>query len=135
MRHLIRRLFPHLTAKPEDGDQGYAFDSGLLASLQAMAENEQRPLEAVAEDLLSLALQEKEAEAFYLMTWRKLSPRLQQVTALVCLGYTNGEIAQRLNISTETVKSHVRTIHERFATHSKAELRAVLERWDFSSWD
>lgn len=134
MRHLIRRLFPHLDQNPASEQQGYAFDTDLLASLQALADSKQRPVEEITENLLSRALQEQQIEASYQVVWRKLSPRLQQITALICLGYTNGEIAQHLNISAETVKTHIRIIHIRFNTHSKIELRDLLETWDFTPW-
>ena len=37
--------------------------------------------------------------------WDELQPRGREVTALVCLGYTNQEIAQRLTISINTVRT------------------------------
>jgi len=46
--------------------------------------------------------------------WQSLSPREQEVTALVCLGYTNGEIASKLKVSPTTIKSHVRNILPNF---------------------
>ena len=55
--------------------------------------------------------------------------------ALVCLGYTNRQIAARLVISVETVKSHIRNILYKFNLHSKRELGLLLGDWDFSAWD
>ena len=40
---------------------------------------------------------------------RQLSQREKDVTALVCLGYTNREIGARLHISRETVKDRLET--------------------------
>ena len=135
MRHLIKRLFPHIDHPSEIDQQAYSFDTELMASLQAIAESEQRPVEEVAESLLSQALHERQMAESRLMPWRKLSPRLKQVTALVCLGYTNGEIAQRLKISPETVKTHLRITLKRFDVRSKVELRELLQDWDFSAWE
>jgi DNA-binding NarL/FixJ family response regulator len=106
----------------------------LLQSLQGLAENEQRSQDEVAADLLSIALAQRDAANFYLERWRDLSPREQQVAALVCLGYTNRQIANRLVISIETVKSHVRSVLNKFNLHSKIELRQTLSDWDFSDW-
>ena len=69
------------------------------------------------------------------LAWEQLTPREQEVAALVCLGYTNDEIARRLVISTSTVKSHVRNILQKFRLNGKLELKGVLRDWDFSAWD
>ena len=59
---------------------------------------------------------------------------LEQVAALVCLGYTNEAIARQLVISVNTVRSHVRRVLDKYAVASKAELRIILAGWDFESW-
>ena len=66
--------------------------------------------------------------------WRLLSPREQQVTALVCLNHSNRQIAARLSISPRTVKTHVRNILHKFGVQSKDQLRSVLDEWEFSAW-
>jgi len=68
-------------------------------------------------------------------TWDDLTPREQHVAALVCLGYTNKEIAKKLVIATSTVKTHVRNILHKFGLNGKLELKGVLREWDFSAWD
>lgn len=67
-------------------------------------------------------------------SWLSLSAREQDVTALTCLGYTNRQIAFRLGLSTETVKSYLRNVSYKFNTHSKADLRVTFANWDFSAW-
>jgi DNA-binding CsgD family transcriptional regulator len=89
----------------------------------------------VANDLIQQALDERLEVTSAVRLWRLLSPRQQQITALVCLGYTNQQIASRLGISPETVKSHIRGVLNRFGLHSKAELNRCLSNWDFSAWD
>ena len=64
-----------------------------------------------------------------------LTPREQDVAALACLGYTNRQIAARLGISPDTVKTHVRNLLHKFELHSKDELRSLLQDWDFSAWE
>jgi DNA-binding CsgD family transcriptional regulator len=64
--------------------------------------------------------------------WRSLTPREQDVATLVYTGYTNGEIAERLNISIATVKTHIRNILVKFDLNSKDQFRQYFEGWDFS---
>lgn len=133
---LFKRLFYRFfrPERPPPLERGFAIDMQLQASLEDLAKRERRPLEAVANDLLQQALGERAAAEARLQPWWGLSPRQQEIAALICLDYTNQEIAVRLNISPETVKSHVRTVLQRFEVHSKAELRRRLAGWDFSAW-
>jgi DNA-binding NarL/FixJ family response regulator len=112
----------------------YELDQPLVEVLQRFAEAEKRPREEVAADLLSAALLKRQLAEEYLRTWRSLSTREQQVTALTCLNYTNPQIASRLYLSPDTVKSHVHNVLRKFNVHSKAELRQALNDWDFSDW-
>ena len=109
-------------------------DLPLIESLQDLAEREQRTKEAVATDLLSLALQQRQAAEANLQCWGLLSPREQEVAALVCLNYTNAQIAARLNISPSTVKTHVSNVLRKFGLGRRADLRLVLAEWDFSAF-
>ncbi|HVN14930.1 MAG TPA: helix-turn-helix transcriptional regulator [Anaerolineales bacterium] len=67
--------------------------------------------------------------------WISLSPREQDVTALTCLGYTNPQIAARLGLSVETVKSYLKIVLVRSASRTKADLRVLFASWDFSEWE
>jgi two-component system response regulator NreC len=107
----------------------------VLDELKNLAEREQRPKEAVAADLLSLAIVQRGAAETKLRRWRELSYREQEVVALVCLNYTNAEIAARLSVSLPTVKSHVRNILRKFGALRRSDLRVALAEWDFSAWD
>jgi len=100
-----------------------------------VAVEEQCPAEQVMVDFLSQGLARRQASQVYLECWRSLSPREQQVAALVCLNYTNRQIAVRLHISPETVKTHVHNLLSKFDLHAKAELSQLLADWDFSAWD
>ena len=109
-------------------------DVELIQSLQAVADQEQRHTDEVANALLSSALAQWQAADHNLLQWRALTPREQDVTALICLGFTNRAIADRLEVSPETIKTHVRHILHKYAVSNKAELRQVLDDWDFSAW-
>ena len=112
-----------------------SIDDALLADLDARAEQEQRPREVVARDLLAFALDQVEAGETYLEIWWTLSPREQQVAALVCLEYSNREIADRLMIAPNTVKTHVSKVLRKFNLPNRDTLRQVLFNWNFSSWE
>ena len=110
-------------------------DRTLLAELNALAKQQERPRDIVASELLDLALRQRLTAEKRLACWRELTPRQQEVTALICLRYTNKQIARRLMISPATVSTHIRNILEKFNLHSKSELRLHLSEWDFSKWD
>ncbi len=101
----------------------FAAEQELLKELQSLADLEQRPAEEVAADLLHQALLRRRAAETHLERWQALSPREQQVAALVCLSYTNRQIAAKLSISQETVKTHIRNLLIKFDLRSKVELR------------
>ncbi len=113
----------------------FRFDQELVQPLRVLAERERRSEEEVAADLLYLALAQRDAAEANLQRWEALSPRQQQVVALTCLGYTNRQIAARLRISPETVKTYLRNILLKYDLRSKADLRQALSDWDFSAWD
>ena len=54
----------------------------------------------------------------------RMTKREQQITDLIGEGMSNKEIAQRLNIATYTVKSHVHNILEKLALHSRLQIAA-----------
>jgi len=129
---LWRRLLQAL--KGREARRAFELDQPLVEVLQHFAEKEKRPREEVAADLLSAAMLKRQAAEENLRTWRSLSTREQQVTALTCLSYTNPQIAARLILSPDTVKTHVHNVLRKFNVHSKAELRQALNDWDFSDW-
>jgi two-component system response regulator NreC len=114
--------------------RAFELDQPLVEALRHLAEREHRRQDEVAVDLLSAALAQRQAAEVNLRVWRSLSSRQQQITALICLNYTNRQIAARLVVSTETVKSHVRNVLHKFNMHTKTELRQALAEWDFSEW-
>jgi len=59
-----------------------------------------------------------------------LTPRERDVTRLTALGKTNHEIAYKLGISGETVKSHIRSTLAKLGVHSKSELRLLVQGLD-----
>lgn len=103
--------------------------------LRELAEHEQRSPEDIANEILSTGIEKYEHFDEKLAKWNALSFREQQVAALSCLGYTNHAIAEKLIISPNTVKAHVRNIQHKFNVRSKEQLRQVLDGWDFGAFD
>jgi two-component system nitrate/nitrite response regulator NarL len=58
----------------------------------------------------------------------RLTTREREITALIAEGLSNKEIAERLNIATYTVKSHVHNILEKLALHTRLEIAAHAHR-------
>ena len=112
----------------------YMLDGPLVAYVEAVAENEQRPPEDIAAELLASGVAQRDLARDSYERWQTLSQREREVAALVCLGYTNRQIALRLVISPETVKSHIKRVLYKFDLHSKDELRMLMTDWDFSAW-
>ncbi|MBQ3604602.1 MAG: helix-turn-helix transcriptional regulator, partial [Clostridia bacterium] len=52
-----------------------------------------------------------------------------EVAELICLGYTNKDIAKTLVISEHTVKDYVKDIYYTLAVHSRLELAALVNNY------
>jgi DNA-binding CsgD family transcriptional regulator len=134
LKVLVQRLLDRLGMRPGD-ERLFALEDAMVDTVDALAEHEQRPADEILSDLLASGLAQHDLAQEAWQRWLALTPRQQQVAALICLDYTNRQIAARLGISAQTVKAHVRTILYQFRLHSKGELRMLLSRWDFSAWD
>ena len=117
-----------------DPAQFVKLNQHLSLALIQLAEEEEQPLNEIGQKMLSFALQHRQEAAKNLKTWRSLTPREREITALACLSYTNKEIAEQLVISPATVKTHLRNAKRKFGLRSKLELRKILADWDFSQW-
>lgn len=58
----------------------------------------------------------------------RMTRREREVIELIGEGMSNKEIAQRLNIATHTVKSHVRNVMEKLALHTRLQIAAYSHR-------
>jgi DNA-binding CsgD family transcriptional regulator len=106
----------------------------LLPVLEELAYRDQQDVEEMARALLLTAVNKRLADATSLQLWQELTRREKQTAALVCLGFTNQEIAERMIISVNTVKSHIRSILGKFNVNSKQDLQVILSGWDFTEW-
>lgn len=58
----------------------------------------------------------------------RLTLREREVVGLIAQGMSNKEIANRLNIATDTVKSHVRNVMDKLALNSRLQIAAYAHR-------
>jgi DNA-binding NarL/FixJ family response regulator len=142
-KHFFQRLWEHIQhALLQDALPGqdpvthrYHLDMHLVKTLHGLAQTEQRPVQDVASDLLVSELVQQQAAQDLWLCWSSLTPREQDIVALVCLGYTNNQIANRLYVSPSTIKTHARNAYSKFSLQNRDELRYLLSDWDFSQWD
>jgi DNA-binding CsgD family transcriptional regulator len=130
---VLKRLKKGLKRAP--ARRAFELDATLQTRLVTLAIQEQRSAREVQADLIEAGLARRDMQNGMVELWQALSAREQQVAALTCLGYTNPQISARLYISAETVKTHLRNILAKFRLHGKAQLKKVLEEWDFSEWE
>ena len=132
---LFGDLLRRLGLLPKNEPMRFQLDASYDDLLKQLAEQEQRPAQDVAAGLLMRALDERRRAELSLSRWRVLSPREQQVAALICMNYTGRQIASRLNISPETVKTHTHNLLSKLELRTRTELRKALVDWDFSAWE
>ena len=63
-----------------------------------------------------------EKEWSYLQRYYDMSPRELQVAKLVCSGFTNGDIADRLRVRPGTIKTHLRSIFGKTRTRNRISM-------------
>ncbi len=63
-----------------------------------------------------------EKEWSYLQRYYDMSPRELEVAKLVCNGFTNGDIAERLRVKPGTVKTHLRSIFGKTRTRNRISM-------------
>jgi|SRR5919108_3490164 DNA-binding CsgD family transcriptional regulator len=131
---ILQRLLYWIGLRSTPGPRHYEISESLQVTLKTLAEHERRPEHELAQDLFAAGLNQYRSFGELWHKWESLSPREQEVTALTCLGLTNQQIAARLSLSRDTIKTHIRNVLFKFGLNSKAELRHILANWDFSGW-
>jgi len=82
--------------------------------------------ESLLQELIEQALQSEQQRSRIYSRMKVLTQRERQVAHLAGRGCTNREIAAKLVISPETVKTHVRHILAKLNLENKLELRLLL---------
>jgi DNA-binding CsgD family transcriptional regulator len=99
-----------------------------------IAEREGRPEPEIVTQLLVAGLQKYYSRMEVMSKWESLSPRQKEVAILIEKGMTNEEIAKRLSISNETIKTHVANILRKFSVNEKSEVRHMLRVMKKNHW-
>jgi len=103
-----------------DEESAAAAETEETVAYASEAETETEPVLTVREDTLDDPL-------------LKLSPRKRSVAELICMGYTNKDIAITLVISEHTVKDYVKDIYYTLNVHSRIELAALVNNYRLSN--
>jgi len=131
---ILRKLLSRIGLRPISAPRKYQVSESMQVTLTTLAQHEGRPEDELIQNLLAAGLSHYYETEELWKQWESLSPREKEVTALVCLDHTNKGIAERLFISPETVKTHLRNALIKFNMSSKVELRSALQDWDFDAW-
>lgn len=100
-----------------------------VATIRAVAAGEKVLPPRLTESLFSQIAQEVDSRGRALvMEDVRMTRREREVIELIGEGLSNKEIAQRLNIATHTVKSHVRNVMEKLALHTRLQIAAYSHR-------
>ena len=121
-------------ARPDQKERRFDLHLDLLAPLETLATYRGSTAQAVAAELVEQALLMEQLQKETWEKWQSLTPREQEVTALICCGYTGRVICARLGIANETVRSHVHNILRKLEVTNRKEIRQLLSDWDFSAW-
>jgi DNA-binding CsgD family transcriptional regulator len=130
----IHKLFREILGVPHNPASLIQLRPELLTAVEKIAARDGRTIGEVANDMIHFALYEDQIAERTIQTWQQLTPREQELTALIWLGLTNPQIAERLSISENTVKTHIRNILAKFNSHGKEALREKLYGLDLSDW-
>jgi len=58
-----------------------------------------------------------------------LTPRQREVALLAAFGHSNGEIAQKMLISKNTVKEYIKKVYEEIGVHNRCEICPRILNW------
>jgi len=100
-----------------------------VATIRAVARGEKVLPSRLTESLFSQIAKDAEGRGReYALEDVRMTRREREVIELIGEGLSNKEIAQRLNIATHTVKSHVRNVMEKLALHTRLQIAAYSHR-------
>jgi len=134
MLSLWNRLLTLLRTSRSPAWRYFKLEDDLRTALVQRADQQQRPEQEVQAEALAAGLAQLQTADWLVTCWNSLSSREQEIAALACLGYTNRQMAGRMQLSMETVKTHMSNVLYKFHLHSKLELRRALSNWNFSDW-
>ena len=100
-----------------------------VATIRAVAAGQKVLPPRLTESLFSQIAQEVDGRGReHVLEDVRMTRREREVIELIGEGLSNKEIAQRLNIATHTVKSHVRNVMEKLALHTRLQIAAYSHK-------
>jgi DNA-binding CsgD family transcriptional regulator len=130
-----QRFLDLIGLRPKSGPRYYHQTEEFRTNLTKLAEHQGRSEDEVFPELLTAGLIYFETQDIYWEQWLSLTEREKEVAALACLGLTNPEIAHRLGVSSETIKSHMSHVLTKMEIPTRHVLQQKLGDWDFSEWN
>ena len=129
------RLLYWIGLRSDPGPRKYEVAAPLHVSLRTLAKSEGRPEHELFPDIVAAGLTQYSTNDRTYKQWKSLTPREQEVTALVCLGFTNRQIAARLGVTEAAVKFHLGNVYSKCRVKNRTKLRQKFDGWDFSLFD
>jgi DNA-binding CsgD family transcriptional regulator len=129
-----QRLLYWIGLRPTPGPRKYEIAESLQVSLTTLAQHEGRPEDELLPDIVAAGLTQYAANDRLWKKWESLTPREQEVTALVCLGFTNRQMAARMSVTEAAVKFHLRNAYAKFRVKNRGKLRQILAGWNFEAF-
>src|ERR671923_2155243 len=120
---ILQRLLYWIGLRSDPGPRKYEVDTPLHVSLTTLAQSEGRPVNELFPDIVAAGLTQYSTNDRIWKKWESLTPREQEVTAWVCLGYTNRQMAARLGVTEVTVKFHLGNAYSKLRVKNRAKLR------------
>jgi DNA-binding NarL/FixJ family response regulator len=134
-RVIVMDLFPgeaHVLAFIQGGASGFVVKDAtleeLFSTIRAVARGESVVPPAMTGTLLTHLADQAARTLPNPADAVKMTRREREVIALIAEGLSNKEIAQRLSLAPDTVKSHVHNILEKLALHSRLQIAAHAHR-------
>jgi DNA-binding CsgD family transcriptional regulator len=131
---ILQRLLYWIGLRSDPGPRNYEVAVPLHVSITTLAKHEGRPEDELFPDILAAGLTQYSTNDRTWKRWESLTPREQEVTAFVCLGYTNRQIAARMVVTEAGVKFHLGNVYSKFRVKNRVKLRQILAGWDFSAF-
>jgi DNA-binding CsgD family transcriptional regulator len=126
------RLMYWIGLRSDPGPRKYEVAAPLQVSLTTLAKHEGRPEHELFPDIVAAGLTQYSTKDRVWKKWESLTSREQEVTALVCLGYTNRQIGARMGITEAGVKFHIGNVYSKCRVKNRTKLRQKFAGWDFS---
>ena len=114
------------------GEREVLLSRKLRREIENLAQKRGQSVREVTYELLLASLEQPVRQTGCHPAWEALTRRERDVAALTAVGYSNQQIADRLFLSIETVRTHLRSVLRKYGVRSKEDLRALLDAQDLA---